>query len=357
MRYSKNASIVVNARFLTQKITGTQRFAIEISKRLKKLLPSVKFVAPHNILHKDLAEELETNVIGNTTSHLWEQITLPRYLKAAGNPILINLVNTAPLFYKKQIVTIHDLAFLRNPKWFSKTFYLYYRFLIPKIVKNSQKILTVSYFSKNEIMELLHIPQTKIEVIYNAVDVKFHFNPNAKKKKYILTVSSIDPRKNLKNLILAYKKLSPKDYKLIIAGSKNKIFNNTDFREAINGVPGIEFTGHVNDKKLVKLYQEATLFVFPSLYEGFGLPPLEAMACGTPVIVSKTASLPEVCGDAAYYVDPHDPDNIAKGIKDVLYNKELQNQLIAKGFARVKMFEWKNSVEKLLKIINELPDT
>ena len=346
--------LIINSRFLTQKITGSQRFAIEISKRLKKMNPNEIFLAPKNIIHKELASNLQVKMIGKLTGHLWEQIELPIYLKKQGNPLLLNLVNTAPLFYRNQIVTIHDLAFLRYPKWFSKKFYYFYKFLIPKIVKSSRKIVTVSEFSKKEIISILNVPEEKVEVVYNAVSEKFKYNSSIEKENYILAVSSLDPRKNFKNLILAFKNLNLKDYKLKIVGSENKVFSNTEIKNLIKETPNVEFTGYVSDDKLIKLYQQAKLFVYPSLYEGFGIPPLEAMACGTPVVVSNVASLPEVCGDAVYYVNPYDIHDIARGIETVLKDEELQKELIQKGLKRVKLFSWEKSAKKLIEIIEEV---
>jgi glycosyltransferase involved in cell wall biosynthesis len=346
--------IIINSRFLTQKITGTQRYAIEISKQLSKLLENAVFIAPENIIHKELASKLQVKTVGKLTGHLWEQIELPVYLKKQGNPLLLNLVNTAPLFYKNQIVTIHDLAFLRYPQWFSKKFYYFYKFLIPKVVKSSRRIITVSEFSKKEIISILNVPEKKVEVVYNAVSEKFKYDPSITKENYILAVSSLDPRKNFKNLILAFKKLNLKDYGLIIVGSENKVFSNTEIKDLIKEIPNVEFTGYVSDDKLVKLYQQAKLFVYPSLYEGFGLPPLEAMACGTPVVVSNTASLPEVCGDAAYYVNPYDVNDIAKGIEIVLKDDELQKELMQKGLKMVKLFSWEKSAKKIINIIEGL---
>jgi len=343
--------IIINSRFLTQKITGTQRFAIEISLQLKKLIPDITFIAPKSITHKDVAKKLNVKIIGTNTRHIWEQIDFPLYLKRQGNPLLINLVNTAPLLYEKQIVTIHDLAFLRHPEWFSRKFYLFYRILIPQIAKKSRKIITVSNFSKTEIIDLFNIPSEKIEVINNGVPKKFFYNPLIKKENIILAVSSLDPRKNFKNLILAFKKLKLKKYKLLIVGSKNKVFSNQEIEQLINETPNIKFTGYVSDEKLINLYQKAKVFVYPSLYEGFGLPPLEAMACGTPVVVSNVASLPEVCGDAAYYINPYDVNDIIRGIETVLKDENLQKKLIQKGLERVKLFSWEKSAEKLAEIV------
>ncbi len=346
--------IAINSRFLTQRITGTQRYAVEISKQLSRLLKDKAFFAPKNIFYVELARELKVERIGRFSGYLWEQLELPIYLRKYRNPLLINLVNTAPLFYRKQIVTIHDLSFLKYPQWFSRRFYYFYNFLIPRVTRSAQKVITVSNFSKNEISNVLNIPKKNIEVVYNAVSEKFRYDPFSKKKNYILAVSSLDPRKNFINLILAFKKLSLREYKLIIVGTKNKIFSDSKIRRLIEQTPNIEFTGYVPDEKLVKLYQQAELFIYPSLYEGFGLPPLEAMACGTPVVVSNVASLPEVCGDAAYYVNPYDVNDIAQGIEIVLRDEILRKELIQKGLKRVKFFSWEKSAKKLVEIIEEV---
>ncbi len=346
--------IVVNSRFLTQKITGTQRFAIEISKRLMDKDLDITFVSPQNIIQQELGNKLKVKKIGRLTIHLWEQIELRKYLKKNNYPLLLNFVNTAPMFYKNQIVTIHDLSFLRYPKWFSKKIHLAYKYLIPNIAKYSRKIITVSQFSKREIKELLNIEEKKIEVIYNAVSDSFKYDNNVPKENFILTVSSLGPRKNFKNLILAFKKLKLNNYKLLIVGNQNKAFLYTELRNLIKDEKNVEFTGYVSDEKLINLYQRAKIFVYPSFYEGFGIPPLEAMACGTPVVVSKAASLPEVCGDAAYYVDPYDIDSIAKGMEAVLTDEKLQKELIKKGLERVKLFSWEKSARKVLNIIKEV---
>ena len=171
--------ISVNARFLTQPITGVQRFAIEISLRLKKELgEKIMFVSPKEIIQNEIAKELQVNTIGYTTCHLWEQIELPLYLKKKGSPLLLNFCNTAPLLYKNKISTIHDIAFEVYPETYSKAFLYVYRFLIPKICKNSKKIITVSDFSKQEIIKYYKTKTDKIQVIYNAVNDGFIYNEN-----------------------------------------------------------------------------------------------------------------------------------------------------------------------------------
>lgn len=350
--------IYINARFLTQQITGVQRYAIEISTQLNTVHTDITFVTPKKIIHKDLAKKLNISINGRLSGHLWEQIELPKYLKKHNNPLLINLANTAPLFYKNQIVTIHDLAFLRNPKWFSSKFYLYYKLLIPKIAENSLKIITVSNFSRKEIVNLLNIPEEKVGVIYNAVSQDFielsRDNFENKYGEYILSVASLDPRKNFKNLVLSFNKLNLKGTKLVIVGSENKVFADQKLKSLIQENPNIILTGYVTDEELIGLYRNATFFIFPSLYEGFGLPPLEAMACGCPVVVSNAASLPEVCGDAAYYVNPYNVESIAEGMYKVLTDETLRQSLIQKGIERAKLFSWEKSAKEHIRVFEEV---
>lgn len=338
--------IYINARFLTQKTTGVQRFAIEISKHLKNIYSEVVFLAPPNIISKELAKELNVISFGIFKGHLWEQIELPLYLKSKGNPILINLCNTAPLYYNNQIVTIHDLAFMVNPKWFSKKFAFAYKFLIPKVAKKAKHIITVSNSSKSEISELLSLPFNKISVVYNGItfineDIQ-HAAPLLN-DKYFLTVSSIDPRKNLQNLIDAFQKWNTSNTKLLVIGGKNASFAYKDVYGVNNNV---KYLGYVSDKELINYYKNALCFVYPSLYEGFGLPPLEALALGTNVIVSDIPSVREVCKDFALkYFDPTSTDSIVNALEYAFKNE--------KSVAHIDLeeFSWSKSADKLKDIL------
>jgi glycosyltransferase involved in cell wall biosynthesis len=341
--------LLINARFLTQNITGVQRFAIEISKHLKNLLgDNVRFVAPKNIIHKDLAEELGVKVIGNHTGHLWEQIDLPTYLKSMGSPLLINLANTAPLFYRNKVITVYDLAFLHHPEWFSKKFTFVYNFLIPKICSNSKHIFTDSNYVKYDISKSYKINKDKITTIYASYGNEFN-NFNNRKENFILAVGSIDPRKNLTSLIKIFTELQ--NINLIIVGQKNKVFPTLNID---NLTSNIQFTGYVSDEKLVELYNKAKIFVYPSFFEGFGIPPLEAQACGCPVICSNTTSLPEVGENSVIYCDPYKVEDIKEKIELVLSNENLQNELRIKGFENIKRFSWEKSAKKIIKTIEGL---
>lgn len=351
--------IYVNARFLTQPITGTQRFAIELSLELKKLLPQLVFLCPDKILHHSIAEELNVKIIGKSKNGLfWEQVELPLFLKEKDDPLLVNLCNLAPLFYSNNLVTILDLSFLHHPEWFSRKSSLLYNFIIPKVALRAKHIVTISEYSKEDISKTLCINLEKISTVYpyippfflNRKKVLFD-NPYG---NYILSVSSIDPRKNFVNLIKAFKQAKLVDTKLLIVGQESKTFANADLKMLIENDPTIVFTGYIEDYKLIQLYENAKIFVYPSLFEGFGIPPLEAMACDCPTLVSNTTSLPEVCKDASEYVDPNDVESICYGIKRVLDNEGLQIKLREKGRERVQYFKSQNSAHIMASLITSI---
>lgn len=353
-----NKPIFVNARFLTQPITGVQRFAIEICKELQRIDRNILFVTPSNILHKEIAKLLNASIIGFNEGHVWEKIDLPIYLKSHGSPLLVNLCNTSPLFYVNQITTIHDMAVFECPNWFSKKFRILYKFSYPYIVKNSKKVITVSHFSKKEIIKYLSVNADQIEVIYNSINhftEPFILDENTiKNNKYILCVGSVEPRKNLISVIKAFQKLTFLSYKLIIVGGKNKLFNSLNLGEIIDpaNLDRIVFTGYLSDVELIQLYKNASIFLYPSLYEGFGIPPLEAMLYGCPTIVSNKASLPEVCGNASLYVDPLDIRDIASKLTTLIENKGgIREGLIQKGRIQSAKYSWEKSAQQLHAII------
>ena len=345
--------IYINARFLTQQITGVQRFAIEISKELRKMDAQVKFVSPVKVIHNDIASELGVIPFGSSTSHFWEQISLPRYLKRIGSPLLVNLCNTAPIFYSNKVVTIHDITYKLFPENFSLPFRTYYNFLIPRILQSSRKIITVSNFSKREILKHYKVDKNKIDVIYNAVHNKFTPSEKENCEKYILGVSSLSKHKNFDMLVKSFNKIKNKNLKLYIVGEKNRNLNYI-LTQGHNINSNVIFTGRVGDQELVELYSNAACFVFPSLYEGFGIPPLEAMASGTPVVASNAAAIPEVCGDAALYFNPLDMEDIAETILKIVQNDDMKKALINKGFKQIKKFSWEKSANKMINVINNI---
>jgi glycosyltransferase involved in cell wall biosynthesis len=346
--------MIVNARFLTQPITGVQRYAVEMSRGLKKLDPSIRFVAPHDVIHHDIARELDVVTVGRARGHVWEQLELPRYLRENGSPLLISLATTAPVRYRRKVVTVHDLAFKRFPDAVSWKFRLYYGLLIPRVLRSSLHVTTVSQYSKQDICSEYAIPESDVSVIYNASSFAASSASTVKKQKLVIAVGSIQPYKNIDTLVTAFarfKETSEPDYVLkLVGGADSRVFSGTRLSQAMAGRSDVQFTGYLSDAELLALYESATCFVFPSLFEGFGIPPLEAMACGCPVIASTAASIPEVCADAALYCDPRNPDEMAARIVQLTQDPALQARLIAKGFQNIRRFSWDESSSALLAI-------
>ena len=344
-----NKPLYINGRFLTQEMTGIQRFAYEICKALIRTGTELIILTPKKI-RSDYKLECRMIAFGVFSNILWEQIDLPIFLMKHGNPLLINFGSPGPLFYPNRIVAVHDLSFYIHHGWFSKSYMLYYRLATPVFTRLSKKVITVSQFSKNEIIRLIGMPEEKIDVVYNAVSEIFRKKQSGEGAitgKYIFSVASLDPRKNLARLVDAYKMAGiEKEIKLVLAGKSDPIFN-------IN-LPGKildHSVGHVPDEVLSSLYENATLFVYPSLYEGFGIPPLEAMSMGCPVILSDIPVFREIFGDAVHYVDPLDTGSIRDGILHLLSDEPYRKELIRRGHERVKLYNWESSANKLNSII------
>ena len=273
------------------------------------------------------------------------------FSKKNGNPLLINFVGIGPVFYKNKLMFLYDLAFRHHPEWFSYAFQKSYNFLIPKSLKNSRRIVTDSNYVKSDIIETYKIPKDKIDVIYAAPSTQF-VNKGIKKEKIILTVSSIDPRKNLKRVIESFNKIDS-DYKLKIVGAKSKTFSNIGLNENVLN-ENIIFTGYLTDEELIDAYNKAEIFIYASLFEGFGIPPLEAQACGCACIISNVTSLPEVYEDSVEYFDPNSVENIKNKIEDVINNKKKIHKLKELGIKNSNRFSWDTATFKLESIIKEL---
>lgn len=342
--------IVINTRFLTQKTTGVQRYAIEICKRLPVSVKNreIVFVAPKTKLNKIEGLNIRVQQIGNSKGHLWEQLDLVRFLKKNNSPLLINFGGIGPIFYKNKITYLHDLAFKYYPETFSFTFQKMYNTFIPISTKNSKRVITVSNYVKQDIIRNYNI--SKVDVIYCSYSNIFK-HLNLKREKIILAVSSLDPRKNFNRVIKAYKSLNT-DYKLVFVGAKSKAFSKVIIDNNIDN-KNIIFTGYLSDNELVELYNKASVFIYASLFEGFGIPPLEAQACGCPCIVSNSTSMPEICNNAVIYCNPQSIEDIMNKIKFLLSNAEKRAELTKKGFENIKKYSWDTSTQNLLDIIKQ----
>ncbi|WP_431889098.1 glycosyltransferase family 4 protein [Pectobacterium colocasium] len=348
--------IYINARFLSQNLTGVQRFAEEISLSLKKIRHDITFVAPKDIIRADIAEKLNVQVIGYLKGHLWEQIELPAFLRKNGSPLLLNLCSTAPILYHNQIVTHHDVTYKRYPESYSKKFRFFYNSMVPLMIKNSHCLITVSEFSKNDISVAYSIQPEKIIVVPNAVSSDF-LNLSEKEilfdRDYLLAVSSQAYHKNFHKLIEAFNGIQESNIKLKVVGGMSTGFSSQSFIESINN-KNIEFLGRISDYELVNLYRGAIGFVFPSLYEGFGIPPLEAQSCECPVLSSNTASMPEVLGDSVIYFSPDSVVEIRQSIVRLINDEKLRKELIKKGLINAKRFSWDESAQRVDELINKI---
>lgn len=340
--------IYVNGRFLTQDITGVQRFSEEIIKELYKIRDDIIILVPDMNYVKRTPLGFKIIEVKGGKGHYWEQVTLPLFLRKKHNPLLLNLCSTAPAFYHNQIVTHHDITYIRFPNSYSWKFRLFYRTLAPLMMANCIKLITVSNFSKKEIIEYYNIPKSKVIVIYNAVGSSFsNFDNKSSDEEddsYALAVSSPNVHKNFSGMIQAFSSTKG-DLKLKIIGSASKSFNSLDF--SAENDPRIEFLGRVEDSELIKLYQNAKYFIFPSFYEGFGIPPLEAQACGCPVVSSDRASLKEVLQDSALFFDPAKKSEIIEALQIIDSDETLRKELIDKGIENLKRFSWEISAKKL----------
>ncbi len=349
--------IYINGRFLTQNITGVQRYAIEIVKALDKYLNDnrlngeykFEIVCPKNIKQELVLRNINIKQIGKLKGHLWEQIELPLYVK---DKFLFNFCNCAPLIKKNQMLVIHDAAVSAMPNSYSFLFKVWYKFMFYILGQRLNKIFTVSNFSKRELNKYFSIDLNKIEVVYSAYDHIINIKPdesifqkiNIKKKNYVLAVSSLNPSKNFK-LILETAKSMPEVNFIIAGGSNSNVFKAQGFKITKN----MKFIGYVTDEELVALYKYASCFVYPSLYEGFGLPPLEAIYFNCPVIVSDIDVFKEIYGNNVLYCDKNKVSSLKEKILYLYNNKNaISNEQI------LNKYKWNNTLNNILKELKML---
>ena len=352
--------IAINGRFLTRPATGVDRFAYEL---LRAWLPRANGMHDIRALVPAKSEprnahglRVETSKVGTLTGHAWEQLELSRY---CGDDLLLNLCNTGPVARQRQLVVLHDAGFIRQPQTYSFAFRRAYRWLFSGLMHRARTVATVSKFSAEELLTLVGGRARGIELIHGAgehvlrvmSDTSILERLGLETRRYVLAVGSRTPNKNLSGVLKASELLTDLGYKFVAAGGSNsRVFNGVTLNDDSLVLPG-----YVTDGELRALYENAACFVFPSFYEGFGLPPLEAMHCGCPVVVSSRASLPEVCGQAAMYCDPNDPRDIAAQLRAVLTTESLRNDLREAGFARARAFSWSRSAAQLEHLLGAGP--
>jgi glycosyltransferase involved in cell wall biosynthesis len=329
-------NVVVNGRFEGRRITGVERYASEILRCLGK---RVRVVKPRHTLR-------------GLRGHLWEQFLLP--FLVSKNEVLWTPANSGPLALSNQIATIHDLSPLEHPEWFRADFAAWYRLFLPILAKRVRQILVSSRYVKHMIEVRFGVKN--VIVTSAGVDSNF-FRPNAQQEKYelperyILFLGSLEPRKNLPTLLSAWNKISKEcaNTWLIIAGDTGQVFHDVRFPTFTKRA---RFLGYIPEAYLPGLYAGATLFILPSLEEGFGLPVLEAMSCGTPVITSNTGALPEIVGDAAILIDPLHVDEIGDAMMTLLSSERMRSDLRHKGLNHAREFTWERSAELIWDVLS-----
>ena len=335
-------NIVVNGRFLSRHVTGVERYGREI----------LRCFGNNYRLEKLALSKVETTRANGLRGHLWEQFILPGKLDAKS--ILWSPANTGPLMIREQALTIHDLSPLEHPEWFRGSFAAWYRLFLPRLARRVKLIFTPSNYVKEKVERRFGV--RNVLVTPGGVDPNM-FHPEAKPSQpelpasYVLFVGSLEPRKNLTLLHQAWHQIKNdfKDTWLIIAGAGGPVFRSI----ALPEIERVGRPGYVAEEDLPGLYAHAKVCVLPSQEEGFGLPALEAMACGTPVIVSDGGALPEVVGEAGLIFKLSEPDALSAALRQTLCDEALRASLKEKGLLRAKMFSWERTAELIWNHLND----
>lgn len=372
-------------RLFRRKKHGMDMVALELIRNLQKIDQKNEyfiFIKPDED-RGCLSETPNFHIIelGGGPYPLWEQIALPRAAKKYGCELLHCTSNTAPVFtHIPLVVTLHDIIYMESISlfkkagtWYQKVGNMYRRLVVPKVIKTSKKIITVSHFEKERIRQFFnfHAKDQRLVAVYNGVSE--HFRPindlaelqRVKAKyqlpdHYVFFLGNTDPKKNTKGVLKAFDtflKSGTKPLKLVMLDYEKSALNA--LLQELNApylIEHIHLTGYVVNTDLPAIYAQAEVFLYPSLRESFGIPMLEAMRCGVPVITSNTSSMPEVSGEAALIIDPFQPQQITDAMIKLITNVELRNDLIKRGLVQAEKFSWKNMASEVLKLYENLND-
>lgn len=347
----------INGRYVVRKQTGQERFANELISELDKIVAKGEFVVviPKYAKKEPHYKNIEVVRYGGVRSHFWEQISFCRYVKK-NNLLPINLTTTCP-YFAPGIVCIHDAAYYEITEILTKTLYgklstIWHKLLANAAAKRAKKILTVSFYSADRLSKILRVPLDRFFVIRNAWqhlnriesdDSIFSSLPKRiVKKQYFMALSSLSPQKNFK-WILEVAKRNP-DKQFVVCGG---VEGYSNLNELALKDDNVFFTGYVTDGQMKSLMSQCQTFVHPAIYEGFGIPPLEALSCGASLILSTATCLPEVYGKSAHYIDPYRYDYDLKKI----LQEPVENPNIT-----LNKYDWKKEAQKLLQVILSIKD-
>jgi len=348
--------LYINGRFAAQKLSGVQRFAIEMTDALVRAYGD----RVHVLLPPDATLEIAGGyVVGRRTGQVWEQLELPRYV---GKGILINLGNTGPILARRQVVVIHDAGVFSTPEVYSRKFRLWYKALQYLLVKRAARIVTVSEFSRRELVAHLPVRVTDVAVIPEGADHMLRLTADAavlreynlRRGQFVLAVGTLAAHKNLSSLGQLADRLAERGMVLAISGA----IGAAAFRSSgVAQLPASAlYLGRVSDEALKALYGNAACYVLPSHYEGFGLPAMEAMACGCAVVVADIPALRETCGDAAVYFDPSSPQDIAETVLALIGMPDRLSGLRARALEHGRSLTWSKAALALFNIIDSGAD-
>lgn len=358
-----SAKITINGRFLSQVMVGVQRVAIEATRAMDRLLATSEFsafqgrleiLAPTNARDYNL-DNIVVRKVGRLTGYAWEQIELPFY---AGRSLLVNLCLLGPVVKRHQIVLAHDATVRAMPDNFSFQFRLAYNVLVPLLLRRSEQVVTISEFSRREIAKYYDINTSKVPVCYEGADHMTAVAPDKSildrlglaGRPYLLGVGINSRNKNIENAVAAFLASGLTDTLFVLTGHKElRVFDYAPDTTHAN----VRMAGYVSDGELRALYEHALALVFPSRYEGFGLPPIEAMQCGCPVIVSDQDALMEIGGEAVRVCGMDDIDGLARAMREIRDDAELRARMRRASLARAKTFTWEKMARCLLDICAE----
>jgi len=334
-------TVAINARAAVRAhVGGVERLAREMVRRLPALRPErYRVICPPAAL-------------AHRAGHLWEQVVLPA--QTADSRLLYSPANLAPVVSSRNVLVIHDVAALRHPEAYSRLYVNYQRAILPRLARRAQMLLTVSEFSRRELIDVLGAPADRVRVIPEGVDEQFAGGADPARaaarygltRPYVLVVATESERKNLGLLAQAGRELAKQGIELVLAGAGRPYLRGA--------TASVRRLGYVAEEELPGLYAGARALAMPSLYEGFGLPCLEAMACGAPVVAAAAGALPETVGRAGRLVDPHDGPGFAEALVSVVGDQDVRTRLIAAGRERARRFTWGRTAELTDAAIDEL---
>jgi glycosyltransferase involved in cell wall biosynthesis len=351
----------INGRFLTQPVTGVQRYGREILSALDALMAdavplanglSVELLVPPDFDEGLSLKAIKIRKVGSTRGHAWEQTILPTHVRGG----LLSLCNLGPLATRKQILCIHDVNTRVCPQSYSAQFRLLYRSLIPLLGRTVRKVTTVSQYSASELRHHKICPAA--DVVGNGHEHALrwgaiHSNQTREISgpRTIVVLGSTVPHKNVGLILSLQDRLAAVGLRVAVVGaSSSRVFGKVDYKDAEN----ITWLGRTSDAELRALLQDCLCLAFPSLVEGFGLPPLEAMALGCPVVMSDRASLPEVGGDAVLYASPENADQWLNCFMRLLDDEQLRIKLVQRGREQAAQFRWAASAQRYLELMRGL---